>query len=66
MLLEHPDITDCAVVGLPDEVWGEIVAAVIVSTAPEKVEFDPAYLHYRELGVNPHKLLLSNVLSHCF
>ncbi|KAK3242473.1 hypothetical protein CYMTET_47838 [Cymbomonas tetramitiformis] len=29
-LLEHPSIRECAVVGLPDEVYGEIVAAVIV------------------------------------
>lgn len=29
-LLEHPNIRECAVVGLPDDVYGEIVAAVIV------------------------------------
>lgn len=28
-LLEHPDITECAVVGLPDDDWGERVAAAI-------------------------------------
>jgi malonyl-CoA/methylmalonyl-CoA synthetase len=28
VLREHPDIADCAVVGLPDEEWGECVAAV--------------------------------------
>lgn len=26
----HPDIEDCGVVGLPDEEWGEVVAAVLV------------------------------------
>lgn len=30
-LLEHPNIMDVAVVGLPDEVWGQRVAALIVS-----------------------------------
>ena len=30
MLLEHPAIAECAVVGLPDETWGEVVAAAVV------------------------------------
>jgi O-succinylbenzoic acid--CoA ligase len=29
-LREHPDLTDAAVVGLPDEEWGERVAALVV------------------------------------
>ena len=29
-LLSHPDITDVAVVGLPDVTWGQRVAAVVV------------------------------------
>jgi malonyl-CoA/methylmalonyl-CoA synthetase len=29
-LLEHPDIRECAVIGAPDETWGEAVAAVAV------------------------------------
>jgi malonyl-CoA/methylmalonyl-CoA synthetase len=33
VLREHPSIEDCAVVGLPDEEWGELVAAAIVSNA---------------------------------
>lgn len=34
VLRKHPDIKDCAVVGLSDEAWGEIVAAFIVSPKP--------------------------------
>lgn len=30
VLAEHPDVAEVAVVGLPDERWGEIVAAVVV------------------------------------
>jgi acyl-CoA synthetase (AMP-forming)/AMP-acid ligase II len=29
VLLTHPDVTDCVVVGVPDETWGERVAAVV-------------------------------------
>ena len=35
LLLSHPDISDLAVVGLEDPVWGQKVAAVIVPTSPE-------------------------------
>ena len=29
-LLEHPDLRECAVIGLPDDTWGESVTAVVV------------------------------------
>ncbi len=37
-LLEHPDVQECAVVGLPDEVWGEVVTAVVVLKAHAALE----------------------------
>lgn len=30
VLLEHPAISECAVVGLPDDTWGEVVAVAVV------------------------------------
>jgi malonyl-CoA/methylmalonyl-CoA synthetase len=32
----HPDVRDCAVVGIPDDEWGERVAAAIVSGSGEE------------------------------
>ena len=37
-LYRHPKILDAAVIGLPDEVWGEAVAAVIVPAPGETVD----------------------------
>jgi fatty-acyl-CoA synthase len=37
-LLEHPDIAECAVFGVPDEKWGEVGRAVIVLKAGRACE----------------------------
>ena len=37
-LLEHPDIRECAVLGLPDGTWGEAVTAVVVLKAGTTLE----------------------------
>jgi len=39
-LREHPRIAECAVVGLPDEEWGERVAAAVVLTDAATLELD--------------------------
>jgi acyl-CoA synthetase (AMP-forming)/AMP-acid ligase II len=39
-LMQHPDVQDCAVVGLPDDTWGERVEAVVQALPGRDV--DPA------------------------
>jgi len=41
-LMQHPDVRDCAVVGLPDDTWGERVVAVLQPQTDRSV--DPAEL----------------------
>jgi fatty-acyl-CoA synthase len=44
ILLNLPGVKDCAVIGLPDDTWGERVAAVIVLGDPAAINLD----HVRE------------------
>lgn len=37
-LLEHPLIAECAVIGLPDDTWGEAVTAVVVLKSDASLE----------------------------
>ncbi len=40
VLSAHPQILEAAVIGLPDEVWGETVAAIIVVKQGEKIDHE--------------------------
>jgi acyl-CoA synthetase (AMP-forming)/AMP-acid ligase II len=44
----HPDVNEVAVIGLPDEEFGQIVAAVIVPTAGVSIDSDVLSAHVRE------------------
>lgn len=46
VLRKHPEINDCSVVGLPDEEWGELVAAAIISA--KKIDSKELNLWIRE------------------
>jgi malonyl-CoA/methylmalonyl-CoA synthetase len=44
VLLQHPGISECAVIGIPDDTWGEKVAAAVVLSPGLAVELDLATL----------------------
>ena len=40
-IFQHPDVTEVAVIGIPDEKWGELVTALVVkSPGPTLTEAD--------------------------
>ena len=48
-LLEHPDVAEAAVFGIPSERWGEEVRAVVVLNADATVTDDALLTHCRNL-----------------
>ena len=47
-LKDHPSVYDCLVVGVPDDRWGQRVAAVIEARPGHEVELDDLVSHGRK------------------
>jgi fatty-acyl-CoA synthase len=55
VLFRHPKVADVAVVGLPDDVWGEVVAAFIRDADPDDPAGDAELRAYLREHLAPHK-----------
>lgn len=55
VLLQHPQVQQCAVVGVPDETWGECVAAAIVFHAGHELDQEQIRLWCRD-RISPYKI----------
>jgi malonyl-CoA/methylmalonyl-CoA synthetase len=54
-LLDHPSISECAVVGIPDETWGESVAAAIVLRPNTILDLDALRVWCKD-RISPYKI----------
>jgi acyl-CoA synthetase (AMP-forming)/AMP-acid ligase II len=48
VLIKHPAVAECAVIGLPDETWGEMVTAVLVKAPGAEAADEDLTAHCRE------------------
>lgn len=55
VLREHPAVAECAVVGLPDAEWGELVAAAVVLKEGHALDL-PSLRAWAKALLSPHKI----------
>ncbi len=48
-IFQHPDVTEVAVIGIPDEKWGELVTALVVTTPGSELDEAGIIAHTRSL-----------------
>jgi fatty-acyl-CoA synthase len=56
VLFDHPEVEQIAVVGLPDEKWSEIVAAVVMPRDSDACPAVKDLIHYCAQRMAPHKI----------
>ncbi|MCR9295340.1 MAG: acyl-CoA synthetase [bacterium] len=54
-LMDHPAIDQCAVVGVPDETWGETVAVALVLKPEDELDLE-SLRHWCQDRISPYKI----------
>ncbi len=64
-LMKHPSVSEACVVGVPDDEWGQIVAAAVVLREPCKGEELIQFLHEQVAGYKvPRRIVFVESLPH--